>query len=77
MTTPSSLTDTCLRDDRQAGGVGRNEAQEEGVHVHLKGRDSPHHPEVIHHEEAVARQAIQTPAGKPARSQKVSMNVKV
>lgn len=75
--TPCSPVDTCLWDDRQAWGVGRNETQEEGVHVHLKWRYSSHHSEVIHHEETVACQPIQASAGEPARSQKVPVNVKV
>lgn len=69
--------DTCLWNDCQPRCVGRNEAQEERVHVHLKWRHGPHHSEVIHHEETVARQPIQTSTGEPTRSQKVSVNVKV
>lgn len=69
--------DTCLWDDRQAWRVGRNEAQEERVHVHLKWRYSSHHTEVIHHEETVTRQPIHASAGEPACSQKVPVNVEV
>lgn len=68
---------TCLWNDCQPWRVGRDEAQEERVHVHLKWRHGPHHSEVVHHEETVARQPVQTSTGEPARSQKVSVNVKV
>lgn len=45
--------------------------------MHLKWRNSSHHPEVINHEETVARQSIQTSAGEPARGQEVSVDVEV
>lgn len=72
-----SPTDTCLWDNRQPRGIGWNETQEEGVHVHLKWCHSSHHSEVVHHEETIARKPVQASAGEPARSQKVPMNVKV
>lgn len=72
-----SPTDTCLWDNGQPRGIGWNETQEEGVHVHLKWRHSAHHSEVIHHEETIARKPVQASAGEPACSQKVPVNIKV
>lgn len=68
---------TCLWDNDKAGGVGGNEAEEEGIHVHLKWSNSSHHAEVVHHQETVTGQPIQTSAGETTRSQKVSVDVEV
>lgn len=69
--------DTCLWDDCQAWRVGRNETQEERVHVHLKWSYGTHHTQVIHHEETITCQPIQSSAREPTRSQKVSMDIEV
>lgn len=45
--------------------------------MHLKWSHGSHHAEVIHHEKTVTRHPVQSSAGEPTGSQKISMNVKV
>lgn len=45
--------------------------------MHLEWGDGPHHAQVVHHEEAVAGQAVQASTGEAARCQQVAVHIKV
>lgn len=45
--------------------------------MHLEWRDGPHHAQVVHHEEAVAGQAVQASTGKATGCQQVAVHIKV